>query len=98
MKRMQIVCGCLSEGDSVRELSEELSIQAKVLEKLCVIEDNTKDIPLTVTAYACQILAGEPVCKVHSQGQWIVPNAIDLSTFHASDEPIIKALTHYMSR
>lgn len=81
----------------IRELHEELNIQAQVIKKLCVLEDNTKDIPLLVTAYACKILAGDISLSVHSQGQWICPKAIDLSTFHASDEPIIRALEAFLA-
>lgn len=81
----------------LRELHEELNIQAQVIKKLCILEDNTKDIPLLVTAYACKILEGDICLRVHSQGQWICPKAIDLSTFHASDEPIIIALEAFMT-
>ena len=80
-----------------RELKEELDIKARIIEKLCVIEDDTKDIPLSVTAYACKILEGKICLKVHSKGLWILPKAIDLSTFHTSDEPIITALAAFMS-
>lgn len=127
MDRMQIVCGCLIDGDQVfiaqrlgkdaglwefpggkvemneshedailRELQEELNIQAQIIKKLCVIEDNSKDIPLLVTAYACKILAGEIKLSVHSNGLWISPKAIDIRTFHASDEPIITTLSTFI--
>mgnify|MGYP000247097182 CR=1 FL=1 len=94
--------GKVEKGESqeeavIRELEEELSIKAVVLKKLCTIEDNTKDIPLIVTAYACQILEGKIQLSVHSHGTWLLPSAIDLRTFHTSDEPIIRALIDFMT-
>lgn len=127
MNRLEIVCGCLIDGNQVfiakrtgkdaglwefpggkvepteshekaviRELQEELNIQAEVIKKICVLEDNTKDIPLLVTAYACKILEGDICLSVHSQGHWICPKAIDIRTFHASDEPIITTLSTFI--
>ena len=94
--------GKVENGESqeeavIRELEEELSIKAKVLKRLCTIEDKTKELPLIVTAYACQILEGEILLSVHSHGAWLLPSAIDISTFHTSDEPIIRALSDFMA-
>ena len=80
----------------IRELDEELAIKVNVIDKLYTIEDNTKDVPLTVTALCCEIVQGTPTLHVHSEGKWLFPSLIDRSTFHPSDGPIIDALIQFM--
>lgn len=86
------------EAAITREIKEELNIKIHHLQHLVTTIDQTREYPLRVHAYLCEIKSGDIILNAHSKMQWIKPERIELDSFHRSDGQIIQSIIAYLAK
>jgi 8-oxo-dGTP diphosphatase len=76
----------------VRELREELGVDAEVAEPLIRMPWRYGDRSLLLDARMIRRWQGEPVSLEGQALQWCAPDSVDLSTLAPADRPILRAL------
>ena len=86
----KVEAGETDEQALVRELREELGIEAAVGERL------GPDLPIGETAvlrvYVCRIVAGEPVLVDHDEHRWLAADELEDVPWIEVDLPLLPAL------
>jgi A/G-specific adenine glycosylase len=72
-----------------REIIEELAIEIEVGELLCRIEHSFTHFDMTLYAYHCRWLAGEPQCLGCDDLRWVTLGQLDAFAFPVADQKII---------
>ena len=80
------------EATIVRELREELAIEAEVGEELLVFEHAYSHRRLRFVVHLCRWCAGEPQPLASQQVRWVEPAELDAYPFPAANARIIAAL------
>jgi A/G-specific adenine glycosylase len=75
-----------------REICEELAIEIHVGDLLCTIEHAFTHFQMTLYAFECQWLDGEPQCLGCSDLRWVSINELDAFAFPVADQKIISFL------
>ena len=77
------------EGCVARECREELDVVLRVGD--CLTAFDWSDPPMRFSFYRARIVAGEPVCRVHTQLAWVRPQAL-------GEYPLCPADVHALDR
>lgn len=80
------------EATIVRELSEELAIEAEVGEELITLEHAYSHKRLRFVVHLCRWTGGEPQPLASQQVRWVPPGDLDAYPFPAANARIIEAL------
>jgi A/G-specific adenine glycosylase len=78
---------CLS-----REISEELAIEIEIGELLCKIEHAFTHFHMTLYAFQCRWLRGEPQCLGCDDLRWVTLDQLDTFAFPVADQKVIASL------
>lgn len=81
-----------------RELAEELAITVEVGERLVQVKHGFTHFRITLHAYECWHVAGEPAARGVADFAWVALDAMDAYAFGAADRRIIQALRARPSR
>jgi 8-oxo-dGTP diphosphatase len=89
--------GKLEEGESpeaglIRELHEELGVDASLAAPLIRIPWRYGDRSLLLDAWTIREWRGEPASLEHQALRWCLPTQVDLSMLAPADRPILRAL------
>ncbi|HOU14162.1 MAG TPA: A/G-specific adenine glycosylase [Anaerolineae bacterium] len=89
--------GKREEGETLpaalrRELREEMDIEVAVGEQLIVVEHAYTHFRITLYAFACRLVAGEPVCLDCDGFQWATPEEIAALPMSVADRKIAAVL------
>ncbi|MFM7311978.1 MAG: 8-oxo-dGTP diphosphatase MutT [Cyanobium sp.] len=84
------------ETTIVRELREELAIEAEVGEQLITLEHAYSHKRLRFVVHLCRWLSGEPQPLASQQVRWVDPAALDAYPFPAANGRIIAALRQHL--
>jgi A/G-specific adenine glycosylase len=80
------------EATIVRELREELAIEAEVGEELISLEHAYSHKRLRFVVHLCRWISGEPQALASQQVRWVHPDDLDAFPFPAANARIIAAL------
>ncbi len=80
------------EATIVRELREELAIEAEVGEELITLEHSYSHKRLRFVVHLCRWLAGDPQALASQQVRWVEPEGLAAFPFPAANARIIAAL------
>ncbi len=80
------------EATIVRELQEELAIEAEVGEELITLEHAYSHKRLRFVVHLCRWIGGEPQPLASQQVRWVSPADLDAYPFPAANARIIEAL------
>ena len=75
-----------------RELREELAIEVDVGERVAVIPHGYTHFRITLHAFRCRLLAGEPQPIGCAAVRWVRPDELDAYAFPVTDQRIIAVL------
>jgi A/G-specific adenine glycosylase len=89
--------GKREEGESLpeclaREIGEELGIEIEVGEQLAVVEHAYTHFRITLYAFCCRIVSGEPRCLDCAAFRWMRPAELDTLPMSVADRKIAQAL------
>jgi A/G-specific adenine glycosylase len=89
--------GKREEGESLpeclaREMREELGIEIRVDEQLAVVEHAYTHFRITLYAFFCRVVSGEPRCLDCAAFRWIKPSELDTLPMSVADRKIAQAL------
>jgi A/G-specific adenine glycosylase len=76
----------------VREMQEELGIEVEVGEELLVHRHAYTHYRVTIHAFRCSLLAGEPRCLECADFRWVRPSDLDALPMSAADRHIARAV------
>lgn len=76
----------------LREIREELGIEIEVGELLCTIEHSFTHFHMTLYAFQCRWLSGEPQCLGCAALRWVRLDELDAFAFPVADQKIISHL------
>ncbi len=76
----------------VREVREELGIKIRVGQLLAKVRHAYTHFRITLYAYHCQYLSGDPQCLGCTAWKWVRPQELGQYAFPAANHPIIQAL------
>jgi len=80
------------EGCLARELAEELDIQVEVGERLLTLEHSYTHFGITLYAFRCRLLAGEPRCLDCAEVRWAAPAELEALPMAVTDRRIARWL------
>jgi len=75
-----------------REIDEELAIQIQIGDLLCTVEHSYTHFHMTLYAYNCQWLKGQPQCLGCKDLRWVTLDQLDAFAFPVADQRIIAFL------
>lgn len=75
-----------------RELDEELALHVRVGDLVCTVEHGFTHFQMTLYAYFCSILDGEPQCLGCRDLRWVMLDQLDEYAFGVADQQIISSL------
>jgi 8-oxo-dGTP diphosphatase len=77
----------------VRELREELELEAEVVEHLADIPAGSSETPLLLRFYETRILSGRPVLHVHDRVEWVPYAGLTSYNFLPADIGMVHLLS-----
>jgi A/G-specific adenine glycosylase len=80
------------EGCLVREVGEELDIEVTVEQPLCTVRHAYTHFRITLHAFHCAYVRGEPRAVGCSDWQWVLPDQLSSYAFPAANHAILKLL------
>ncbi len=80
------------EGCLTRELREELGIEVEVRDQFITVEHTYPDLRITLHAFHCRILHGQPRAIACQKWKWVKIDELAKYTFSAADEHIVADL------
>lgn len=81
----------------VRELREELGIDAVPLERFFVTQYVYPDISVRLTVFTAEIVSGEPENLEHAAIKWIYPSEAKYYDFCPADRPVLQKISEEFS-
>ena len=75
-----------------RELREELAIEVRVGELFTVVHHGFTHFKITLHAFTCAYLGGEPQALGVRTWAWVTPDELDTYSFGKADRQVIDAL------
>jgi A/G-specific adenine glycosylase len=75
-----------------REVVEELGIEIQVNDLYCVVQHSYSHFHMTLYAYSCRYLRGEPRCLGCADWRWVTLSDLDDFAFPVADQRIIAEL------
>ncbi len=76
----------------VREIREELSCTIAVDSYLMTVEHDYPTFHITMHAYACHLVDGEPVIGEHTDSKWLTVSELPTLQWANADIPIVRHL------
>ena len=80
------------EETVTRELREELSIQVVLKDKIKVVKHTYTHLKITMHAYHCDWLSGEPIPAYEQKWKWVLPNDLPLYAFPKANKTVLEAI------
>lgn len=80
-----------------REMREELGLQIGVGEPLIVVRHAYTHFRITLHAFCCRVVAGEPHCLDCAAFRWVTPAELDALPMSVADRKIAQALQEQLS-
>jgi A/G-specific adenine glycosylase len=89
--------GKCEEGETLpeclaREIREELGVEIEVGEQLAVVEHAYTHFRITLYAFCCRVVSGEPRCLDCAAFRWMRPAQLDTLPMSVADRKIAQAL------
>jgi A/G-specific adenine glycosylase len=81
-----------------REIREELAIEIEIGALLCTVEHAFTHFQMTLYAFHCQLVYGEPQCLGCTDLRWVTLNELDEFAFPVADQRVIASLRDPASR
>ncbi len=81
-----------------RELMEELSIKVRIVHALPIHSYTYPTFRVTMIAFICDSLVGEPVLHEHARVAWVAPEQLDRLDWAPADAPILNHLRDFLAR
>jgi A/G-specific adenine glycosylase len=75
-----------------REMREELGVEVEVSERLTVVKHAYTHFRITLHAFRCRVVAGEPRCLDCAAFRWVSPAELDALPMSAADRKIAQVL------
>ncbi len=75
-----------------RELQEELAIEVEVGELFTIVQHAFTHFKITLHAFTCRYLTGEPQAIGVRDWAWVTPDELSRYSFGKADREVIKAL------
>ncbi len=75
-----------------REIREELALEIEVGDPVAVVEHGFTHFAITLHAFRCRLLAGEPQALGVAAWRWVRPEELGRFAFSAADRQVIAAL------
>lgn len=75
-----------------REIREELGLEIAVGEPIVTVKHSYTHFKITLHAFACRLLAGQPQALGVADWRWVTPAELDAFPFPRTDQKIIEAL------
>lgn len=97
--RWEFPGGKLEESETprealVRELREELDIDAEPFRSIAVIEHTYPTFTVQLHFIACRLISGTPLLKEHSEMAWMLPADLPILDFCPADLPALPLIPH----
>lgn len=89
----KIEAGETPEECLMRELREELGIEAKVVEFVCSSRYDYSHVSIELLAYRVRHVSGEYVPRDHEEVRWVTREELFQYDFPEADIPVIKKIT-----
>jgi 8-oxo-dGTP diphosphatase len=80
------------EGSLVRELREELGLDAVVGERLCVCPFRAGEAPMELLVYRTRIVSGKIVCHDHDEVRWVEPGELGKYDLTDPDRRVVESV------
>jgi A/G-specific adenine glycosylase len=89
--------GKQEEGESIeetvtRELREELAIEVSIRSKIKVVKHTYTHLKITMHAYHCDWVSGEPTPAYEQAWKWVSPDELTLYAFPKANKTVLEAL------
>lgn len=88
----KVEAGETSQEALVRELREELRIEARVGEFLTTTAHDTGSAVIELSTYLCELIAGSPVLMEHTDSRWVAVSELAGLEWAPADIPTVKLL------
>jgi A/G-specific adenine glycosylase len=75
-----------------REMREELDVEVKVGELLTVVKHAYTHFRITLHAFRCRVMKGEPCCRDCAAFRWVSPAELDALPMSVADRKIARVL------
>jgi len=75
-----------------REMKEELDLGVEVQEQLAVVDHAYTHFSMTLHAFWCRVVSGEPRCLDCAAFRWIFPEELDALAMSVADRKVAQAL------
>jgi A/G-specific adenine glycosylase len=75
-----------------REIREELGVDIAVDEPIVIVKHSYTHFKITLHAFACRLLAGQPQALGVADWRWVTPAELDAFAFPRTDQKIIVAM------
>jgi len=75
-----------------REIREELAVEIAVGAPVATVEHAYTHLRITLHAFRCRLLSGEPQAVAAASRRWVRPGELERYAFSAADRQVIAAL------
>jgi A/G-specific adenine glycosylase len=77
-----------------REMREELDVEVEVGEELIVVRHAYTHFRITLHAFRCSLVSGEPRCLDCAAFRWVVPTELDALPMSVVDRKVAQAFQY----
>ncbi len=84
------------EAALVRELREELLVEATIGGRLWTTELSRPGHALELSVYAARIVSGEPALTEHLEARWLGPGELEAMDWAEADRPALEAVEAWL--
>lgn len=95
--RWEFPGGKLEPGETpeaclIRELREELGIEARIVKPFLSTKHIYSHMPIELITYSAEVLSGDYSLRDHTEIRWVLPDELDEYDFPEADRAVIEKL------